>query len=72
MILSVPPLMEEITVLKISVVADNLFKVQEKLEAKPLLERQAMVFHHTTMQLLFLECVQDATYSLQPLFSEHA
>jgi hypothetical protein len=45
---------EEINALKTSPVADHLFKLLEEFEAKPLLERQAMVFHHTTMQLLFL------------------
>ncbi len=45
---------EELTMLKTSPAADLLFKVWEDSEAKPLLEEQAVTFHHTTMQLLFL------------------
>jgi hypothetical protein len=45
---------EEITTLKTSPVADHLFKAQEESETKPLLKEQAMAFHHTTVQLLFL------------------
>jgi hypothetical protein len=50
----VPNFPEEITVIKTSPAADHLFKVQKELEAKPFLEEQAMKFHHTTAQLLFL------------------
>jgi hypothetical protein len=45
---------EEITPFKTSPSADHLFEVQEESEAKPLPEEQAMAFHHTTAQLLFL------------------
>jgi hypothetical protein len=34
--------------IKTSPAADNLSKVQEELEAKPLPEEQAMAIHHTT------------------------
>jgi hypothetical protein len=37
-----------------SPVADNLFTVQDPMEAMPLPEEQAHAFHHTTAQLLFL------------------
>jgi hypothetical protein len=45
---------EEIKALKTRPAADHLFKMQEELEAKPLPEEQAMAFHLTTAQLLFL------------------
>ncbi len=45
---------DEITMVKTSLAADHLFKVQEESEAKPLPEVQAMAFHHTTVQMLFL------------------
>jgi hypothetical protein len=45
-------------------VADHLFEVQEKLEAKPLPEEQAMAFHQTTAQLLFLS--PGARHNIQP------
>jgi hypothetical protein len=50
----VPDFPEEITMTKTSLVADHLFKVRDKSKAKPLLEEQAMAFHHATAQLLFL------------------
>lgn len=34
--------------------ADHLFQVQEESEARKLPEDQAIIFHHTTAQLLFL------------------
>ncbi len=56
---------EEITTLRTSPVADHLFKVREELEAKPLPEEeQAMAFHHTTAQLLFLSA--RARHDIQP------
>ncbi len=45
---------EERIALKTSPVANHLFKVREKSEAKPLLEEQGMAFHHTTAHLLLL------------------
>jgi hypothetical protein len=45
---------EEIVWTKTSGVADHLFEVQDKSLAPPLPKEQAMAFHHTTAQLLFL------------------
>jgi hypothetical protein len=45
---------EEITATKTSPAADHLFTVRDRALAKPLPEEQAMAFHHTTAQLLFL------------------
>jgi hypothetical protein len=35
-------------------VADRLFDIRDKKEARPLEEERAVAFHHTTAQLLFM------------------
>ncbi len=42
---------EKMTALMTSLAAYHLFEVREELEAKPLLEDQAMAFHHTTARI---------------------
>ncbi len=62
---------EEITTLNTSPVADHLFKLLEEFEAKPLLEEQAMAFHHTTVQLLFLSMRPRRNIQPATAFSHH-
>ncbi len=59
--------LEEITRLNTNPVADHLFEVQDKSKAEPLLEEQAMAFHHATAQLLFLSA--HARCNIQPITS---
>jgi hypothetical protein len=56
---------EEILTTKTSPIADHLFEVSDMSEAKPLPEEQAMAFHHTTVQLLFLSA-KEARQDIQP------
>jgi hypothetical protein len=56
---------EEIVGTKTSPAADHLFKVRDPALAKLLPEEQAMAFHHTTAQLLFLSA--RARRDIQPV-----
>jgi hypothetical protein len=54
----------EIIATRTSPAADHLFTVCSETKAKPLPEEQAMAFHHTTVQLLFLSA--RARRNIQP------
>jgi hypothetical protein len=58
---------EEITAVRMSPAVDHLFTVQDWMEAKPLPEEQAGVFHHATAQLLFLR--PRAQRNIQPVMA---
>ncbi len=58
---------EEITGTKTSLAADHLFTVRDQSLAKVLLEEQAMAFHRTAAQLLFLST--RARQEIQPTTS---
>ena len=60
---------EEITTTKTNLALDHLFKVQDNSKAKPLPEEQAMAFHHTIAQLLFLSA--RARHDIQPTTTFH-
>ena len=50
--------LEKITGVSSTPAADHLFKIRDPKEARLLPEQQALVFHHTAAQLLFLSCTR--------------